>query len=34
MQVGASLAVRILDVDPARRRITLSRLQALAHGRA
>ncbi|GAA0900480.1 hypothetical protein GCM10009549_00250 [Streptomyces thermoalcalitolerans] len=34
IQVGASLAVKILDVDPTRRRITLSHLQALAHGKA
>jgi small subunit ribosomal protein S1 len=34
VQVGASLVVRILDVDPVRRRIALSHLQALAHGGA
>ncbi|MFE1288266.1 S1 RNA-binding domain-containing protein [Streptomyces sp. NPDC058751] len=34
IQVGASLAVKILDVDPTRRRITLSHLQALTHGGA
>ncbi|MFI8092944.1 S1 RNA-binding domain-containing protein [Streptomyces sp. NPDC086080] len=34
IQVGASLVVKILDVDPVRRRITLSHLQALVHGRA
>ncbi|PKT70977.1 RNA-binding protein [Streptomyces populi] len=34
IQVGASLVVKILDVDPTRRRITLSHLQALAHGGA
>ncbi|MER5402867.1 S1 RNA-binding domain-containing protein [Streptomyces sp. NPDC002599] len=32
IQVGACLVVKILDVDPTRRRITLSHLQALAHG--
>ncbi|MGW4820339.1 S1 RNA-binding domain-containing protein [Streptomyces sp. NPDC004227] len=32
IQVGDPLIVKILDVDPARRRITLSHLQALAHG--
>ncbi|MBL3668565.1 S1 RNA-binding domain-containing protein [Streptomyces sp. M2CJ-2] len=33
-RVGAPLIVKILDVDPTRRRITLSPLQALAHGEA
>ncbi|MGW3660019.1 S1 RNA-binding domain-containing protein [Streptomyces sp. NPDC005151] len=32
VHVGGSLPVKILDVDPTRRRITLSHLQALAHG--
>ncbi|MEV6595152.1 S1 RNA-binding domain-containing protein [Streptomyces acidicola] len=32
IQVGDPLAVKILDVDPTRRRVTLSHLQALAHG--
>ncbi|WP_329394600.1 S1 RNA-binding domain-containing protein [Streptomyces melanogenes] len=31
IQIGDHLPVKILDVDPTRRRITLSRLQALAH---
>lgn len=34
VQAGASLVVRIPDVAPVRRRIALSRLQALAHGGA
>ncbi|CCK24926.1 hypothetical protein BN159_0547 [Streptomyces davaonensis JCM 4913] len=33
VQVGDPLVVKILDVDPTRRRITLSHRQALAHGR-
>ncbi|MEU2287067.1 S1 RNA-binding domain-containing protein [Streptomyces sp. NPDC013178] len=32
IRVGDLLTVKILDVDPTRRRITLSHLQALAHG--
>lgn len=32
IQIGDPLIVKILDVDPTRRRITLSHLQALAHG--
>ncbi|WP_244184466.1 S1 RNA-binding domain-containing protein [Streptomyces cellostaticus] len=32
IQVGDPLLVKILDVDPTRRRIALSHLQALAHG--
>ncbi|WTX60401.1 S1 RNA-binding domain-containing protein [Streptomyces sp. NBC_00648] len=31
IQVGDRLPVKILDVEPTRRRITLSHLQALAH---